>query len=59
MRGHWGIGAQVVADFYRPSISDEGALHLAAAMRDSAPPEVAAGYLEAIWEASVSTSCQR
>lgn len=53
VRAHWGIGAQVVADFYRPRISDEGALHLAAAMRDSAPAEVAASYLEALWEASV------
>jgi DNA-binding SARP family transcriptional activator/pimeloyl-ACP methyl ester carboxylesterase len=53
VRAHWGIGAQVVAGFYRPGISDEGALHLAAAMRDSAPPEVAAAYLEALWAVSV------
>jgi DNA-binding SARP family transcriptional activator/pimeloyl-ACP methyl ester carboxylesterase len=54
VRAHWGIGAKVVADFYRPRISDEGALHLAAAMRDSAPAEVAAAYLEALFEASVA-----
>jgi pimeloyl-ACP methyl ester carboxylesterase len=53
VRAHWGIGAQVVADFYRPRISDEGARHLASAMRDSAPPDVAAAYLEAVYETSV------
>jgi DNA-binding SARP family transcriptional activator/pimeloyl-ACP methyl ester carboxylesterase len=54
VRAHWGIGAKVVADFYRPRISDEGALHLAAAMRDSAPAEIAASYLEALYAASVT-----
>jgi DNA-binding SARP family transcriptional activator/pimeloyl-ACP methyl ester carboxylesterase len=53
VRAHWGIGARIVADLYRPQISDEGALHLAAAMRDSAPPDVAADYLEALFEATV------
>jgi pimeloyl-ACP methyl ester carboxylesterase len=53
VRAHWGIGARIVADLYRPQISDEGALHLSAAMRDSAPPDVAADYLEALFEATV------
>jgi DNA-binding SARP family transcriptional activator/pimeloyl-ACP methyl ester carboxylesterase len=54
VRAHWGTGAKLIADLYRPGISDEGAYVFATVLRESAPPEVAAGYFDALFEADVS-----
>lgn len=53
-RSHWGVGSKILADFYRPGISDEAAWHLAKVFRDSASPEVAATYLEQVYSQDVS-----
>ena len=53
-RTHWGLGSKLVADLYRPGISDEAAWHLAKVFRESASPEVAASYLEATYPQDVS-----
>lgn len=54
VRAHWGLGSRLMADLYRPGASDAAALHLAQVLRDSAPREVAAGYLEAVYDIDVS-----
>ena len=54
VRAHWGLGSRLLADLYRPGASQEVTDHLARVMRDSAPPEVAAGYLEAMFRTDVS-----
>ena len=54
VRGHWGIGSRMLADLYRPKLSDEAVLHLARVFRDSAPAEVSAAYLEATYPQDVS-----
>jgi pimeloyl-ACP methyl ester carboxylesterase len=59
VRTHWGIGAKVLADRYRPGASDQAAAHLARVLRDSAGSEVAAGYTEAIYRADVSALLPR
>jgi pimeloyl-ACP methyl ester carboxylesterase len=59
IRTHWGIGSKVLADLYRPGASDEAAGHLARVLRQSAGPEVAAGYLEAVYRADVSALLPR
>lgn len=53
-RTHWGMGSKILADLYRPGLSDEAVLHLAKVFRDSAAPEVAAAYLEMLYEQDVS-----
>lgn len=53
-QAHWGIGSKMLADMYRPGLSDEAAWHLAKVFRDSADPEVAASYLESLFEQDVS-----
>jgi DNA-binding SARP family transcriptional activator/pimeloyl-ACP methyl ester carboxylesterase len=53
-RSHWGVGSKMLADFYRPGLSDEAAWHLARVFRDSASPEVAASYLEQIYVQDVA-----
>jgi len=53
-RSHWGIGSKMLADLYRPGLSDDAAWHLAKVFRDSASPEVAAAYLEQIYGQDVS-----
>lgn len=53
-RTHWGIGSKLLADLYRPGLSDEAAWHLARVFRDSAEPEVAASYLEHLYDQDVS-----
>ncbi len=50
VRTHWGLGSKLFADLFRPGATDAAAEHLAAVLRDSASPEVAAGYLEAIYD---------
>ena len=46
-RSHWGVGSKMLADLYRPGLSDEAAWEMARMFRDSASAEVAAAYLEA------------
>ena len=53
-RSHWGVGSKILADLYRPGISDEATWHLAKVFRDSASPEVAAAYLEHVYLQDVS-----
>jgi DNA-binding SARP family transcriptional activator/pimeloyl-ACP methyl ester carboxylesterase len=53
-RSHWGVGSKMLADFYRPGLSDEAAWHMAKAFRDSASAEVAAAYLEHLYPQDVS-----
>lgn len=53
-RTHWGMGSKILADLYRPGLSDEAVLHLARVFRDSADPEVAASYLESLYQQDVS-----
>ena len=43
MRSHWGLGSKLLADLYRPDLTDAAADHLAAVLRDSADRDVAAG----------------
>jgi pimeloyl-ACP methyl ester carboxylesterase len=52
-RTHWGLGSKLLADLYRPGVSDEAAWHLARVFRDSADPEVAAAYLEQVYTEDV------
>ena len=59
VRAHWGMGSTLIADLYRPGSSGEAARHLARVLRDSADREVAAGYLEAIYEADVAALLPR
>jgi DNA-binding SARP family transcriptional activator/pimeloyl-ACP methyl ester carboxylesterase len=54
VRSHWGLGSRLFADLFRPGGSDAAAAHLAAVLRDSADREVAAGYLEAVYDIDVS-----
>lgn len=53
-RTHWGMGSKMLADLYRPGLSDEAAWHLAKVFRDSAGPDVAATYLETLYDQDVS-----
>jgi pimeloyl-ACP methyl ester carboxylesterase len=53
-RSHWGVGSKMLADLYRPGISDEAAWHLAEVFRDSSCAEVAAAYLEHLRPQDVS-----
>jgi DNA-binding SARP family transcriptional activator/pimeloyl-ACP methyl ester carboxylesterase len=53
-RNHWGMGSKLLADLYRPGAGDEAAWHLARVLRESAPAEVAADYLQAIYDQDVS-----
>ncbi|SDT03967.1 alpha/beta fold hydrolase [Jiangella sp. DSM 45060] len=55
VRTHWGLGSRLMADLYRPGASDAAAFHLAQVLRDSAPREVAAGYLDAVYDIDVSS----
>lgn len=53
-RSHWGIGANTLADLYRPGASPEAARHLARVLRESADADVAAGYLEEMYRCDVT-----
>jgi DNA-binding SARP family transcriptional activator/pimeloyl-ACP methyl ester carboxylesterase len=59
VRAHWGMGSRLIADLYRPGSSDEAARHLARVLRDSADREVAARYLEAVYDADVAALLPR
>ena len=54
VRARWGRGSGMLAGLYRPGISDEGARRLSRILRDSAGPDVGAGYLAAVYDADVS-----
>jgi DNA-binding SARP family transcriptional activator/pimeloyl-ACP methyl ester carboxylesterase len=53
-RSHWGLGSKMLADMYRPGLSDEAAWHLSRVLRESAGAEVAASYLDAMYDQDVS-----
>lgn len=53
VRTYWGMGSKMLADLYRPGLSDEAAWHLAKMFRDSADPEVAAAYLQSMYPQNV------
>lgn len=53
-RTHWGMGSKMLADLYRPGLSDDAAWHLAKVFRESATPEVAAAYLETMYGQDVT-----
>jgi DNA-binding SARP family transcriptional activator/pimeloyl-ACP methyl ester carboxylesterase len=59
VRAHWGMGSRLIANLYRPGSSDEAARHLARVLRDSADREVAARYLEAVFDADVAALLPR
>lgn len=59
IRTHWGLGSRLLADLYRPGASDEAARHFARVLRDSADREVAAAYLEAVFDVDVSALLPR
>jgi pimeloyl-ACP methyl ester carboxylesterase len=48
------LGTELLAGLYRPGASAAATVHLALALRDSAPTDVAAGYLEAIYDTDVA-----
>jgi DNA-binding SARP family transcriptional activator/pimeloyl-ACP methyl ester carboxylesterase len=48
------VATELLAGLYRPGASGEAAMQLARILRDSAPLDVAAGYLEAIYNTDVS-----
>ena len=48
------IATELLAGLYRPGASGAATRHFARILRDSAPAEVAAGYLEAIYNTNVS-----
>jgi DNA-binding SARP family transcriptional activator/pimeloyl-ACP methyl ester carboxylesterase len=54
VRAHWGFGSRLFADLYRPGATDDLARHLATVLRDSAPADVAAGYLAEVYDVDVT-----
>jgi DNA-binding SARP family transcriptional activator/pimeloyl-ACP methyl ester carboxylesterase len=48
------LGTELLAGLYRPGASPAATIQLAQALRDSAPMEVAAGYLQAIYTTDVA-----
>jgi DNA-binding SARP family transcriptional activator/pimeloyl-ACP methyl ester carboxylesterase len=54
VRVHWGLGSRTIADLYRPGASEQGADHLAKVLRDSADRDVAAGYLDVLYDTDVT-----
>ena len=48
------IATELLAGLYRPGTSGAATMHLARILGESAPPDVAAGYLEAIYDADVT-----
>lgn len=51
---HWGLGSKLLTDLMYPSATTEFARLFARGQREAAPAEIAAGYLEAMFEADVS-----
>ena len=54
VRSHWGLGSKLLADLYRPDLTDAAADHLAAVLLVWADRDVAAGYLAAIYAADAT-----
>ncbi|GIH22731.1 hypothetical protein Aph01nite_10410 [Acrocarpospora phusangensis] len=54
VRAHWGMASRLFADLFRPGGSDTMARHLAEVLKDSAGRDVAAGYLQAVYEADTT-----
>ena len=54
-RSHWGIGANTLANLYRPGASPDAVRHLARVLRESADANVAAGYLEEMYRSDVTS----
>lgn len=54
IRAHWGMAAGMLANLYRPGASDEATQMLGRVLRDSAPAEVVAEFLEEIYRVDVS-----
>ena len=53
LRQRPGLASELLAGLYRPGASGAATAHFARALRESAPAEVAAGYLEAIYDTDV------
>ena len=53
-RTHWRTGSKILADLYRPGTSDEAAWHLSSVFRESAAADVAADYLESMYDHDVA-----
>lgn len=54
VRSHWGLGSTLFAGLYRPDATEAAAHHLGMVLRDSADRDVAAGYLEAVYDVDVT-----
>jgi DNA-binding SARP family transcriptional activator/pimeloyl-ACP methyl ester carboxylesterase len=54
LRANASLGTRLLAGLYRPDSSDRATEHLSRVMRDSAPIDVAIGYLETMYEHDVS-----
>lgn len=54
VRSHWGVGSRLLAGLYRPDASEAAAEHLGRVLQDSAPRDVAAGYLETVYTSDVT-----
>lgn len=54
MRQRPNIATELLAGLYRPGASGAATQHLARILRESAPTDVAAGYLEAIYDTDVT-----
>jgi DNA-binding SARP family transcriptional activator/pimeloyl-ACP methyl ester carboxylesterase len=52
-RTHWRLGSKILADLYRPGVSDGAAWHLSDVFRESAEADVAADYLESMYDHDV------
>ena len=52
-RTHWRLGSKILADLYRPGATDEAAWHLSHVFRESAEADVAADYLESMYDHDV------
>lgn len=55
VEAHWGLGARLLADLYRPGASDDAARHLSRVLRESATGAVAAAYLREVYDADVAS----
>jgi len=54
VRAHWGMGSNILADLYQPGAERDVVENIAQLMRDSAPADVAADLLAALYEADAS-----
>jgi pimeloyl-ACP methyl ester carboxylesterase len=58
VRSHWEIGSKVLTDMFIPGASIEETDAFAKNQRESATPEVAAGYLELVYSADVTEAAR-